>query len=99
MSLHSAGVDENVSASFQTKVVDFRDFKVGQKVPMALGCSLLGRHRTIRRLDVVVCCDKTLSHPNNVAPPFPALECAYCLDWSPQGTSQVFDFSRGKRLD
>jgi len=26
--LMACGIDENVSASFQTKVVDFRDFKV-----------------------------------------------------------------------
>jgi len=40
MSLLGFGVDENVSASFQTKVVNFEDFKVGRKVPMALGGSL-----------------------------------------------------------
>jgi len=88
-----SGVDKDVSASCQTKVVNSRECTVGQKVPMAHVASLSGRHPDIRCLDVVMCCDNGLSHPNDVDPYCRAVECAYCLDWSPQGTSQVFNFS------
>jgi len=76
-----SGVDKDVSASFQTKVVNSRDCTVGHKVPIALGGGLSGRHPAIRCLDVVVCCDNGLSHPNDVDPSCRAVECVYCLDF------------------
>ena len=61
--------------------------------------SLSGRHPAISCLDMVMCCDNGISHPDEVDPACRAVECACCLNCSHQGTGQIFNRSRRECLD
>ena len=67
--------------------------EVVDKEPQALLCSLAGRRPALSGLEVVMHCDKGLTHPDDVDSNFRAAECADRLYFGHHSPGQIFNFS------